>query len=76
VHLREIAQGRDDIRTECAGVMAGWWFASKERLGHELIAAGLLMLAGRTDLDELDRWMRVGWERRRGSTSEYGFEDG
>jgi hypothetical protein len=45
-HLREVAQGRDDIRTECAGVVAGAWFASKERLGHELIAAGLLMLAG------------------------------
>ena len=22
-HLREVAQGRDDIRTECAGVIAG-----------------------------------------------------
>jgi hypothetical protein len=43
-----------------------WWFASKERLGHELIAAGLLMLAGPTDLDELDKWLRVGWERGRG----------
>jgi hypothetical protein len=27
-HLREVAQGRDDIRTECAGVIAGSWFAS------------------------------------------------
>ena len=26
-HLREVAQGRDDIRTECAGVIAGGWFA-------------------------------------------------
>jgi hypothetical protein len=41
--------------------------------GHELIAAGLLMLAGPVDLDELDKWMRIGWERRRGATSEYGF---
>src|SRR5215213_7768504 len=32
--------------------------------GHELIAGGLLMLAGLVDLDELDRW-RIGWERRR-----------
>jgi hypothetical protein len=24
-HLREVAQGRDDIRTECAGVIAGSW---------------------------------------------------
>jgi hypothetical protein len=47
-----LAQGRDDIRIECAGVMAGWWFASKERRGEEPIAAGLLMLAGSVDLDE------------------------
>jgi hypothetical protein len=32
--------------------------------GHELVAVGLLMLAGPVDLDELDRW-RIGWERRR-----------
>ena len=25
-HLREMAQGRDDIRTECAGIIAGSWF--------------------------------------------------
>jgi hypothetical protein len=25
-HLREVAQGRDDIRTECAGIVAGSWF--------------------------------------------------
>jgi hypothetical protein len=57
-------------------VIAGAWFASKTRRGHELIAAGLLMLAGHTDLDDLDKWIRVGWERRRGSTSEYGSEEG
>jgi hypothetical protein len=27
-HLREVAQGRDDIRIECAGVIAGSWFSS------------------------------------------------
>jgi hypothetical protein len=26
-HLREIVQGRDDIRTEVAGVIAGSWLA-------------------------------------------------
>jgi hypothetical protein len=52
-----VAQGRDDIRTECAGVIAGSWFASGVRRGEELIAAGLLMLAGPIDLDELDQWM-------------------
>jgi hypothetical protein len=35
----------------------------------------LLLLAGHTDLDELDKWMRVGWERRRGASVEYGFEE-
>jgi hypothetical protein len=71
-HLREVAQGRDDIRTECAGTLAGGWFASGVRRGEELIAAGLLMLAGPIDLDELEQWMRVGWERRRGTDVPYG----
>jgi hypothetical protein len=74
-HLRQVAKGRDDIRTECAAVIAGWWFAGVARQGHELIAAGLLMLAGHTDLDELDKWVRVGWERRCGSTVPYGLSD-
>jgi hypothetical protein len=71
-HLCEAAQGRDDIRTECAGIIAGSWFAGAARRGEDLIAAGLLMLAGPVDLDELDLWVRVGWERRRGSTVPYG----
>jgi hypothetical protein len=33
------------------------------------------MLAGFVDLDELDRWVRLGWERRRGSTVPYGLSD-
>jgi hypothetical protein len=70
-HLREVAQGRDDIRTECAGTIAGAWFATRVRKGHEMIAAGLLMLAGPVDLDELDRWKRTGWERR-GTAESYG----
>jgi hypothetical protein len=70
-HLREAAQGRDDIRVECAGTIAGSWFASGARRGEELVAAGLLMLAGHVDLDELDRWMRIGWERRRGASRPY-----
>jgi hypothetical protein len=70
-----VARGRDGIRVERAGVIAGSWFSSKERRGEELIAAGLLLLAGHADLDELDKWMRVGWERRRGASVEYGFEE-
>jgi hypothetical protein len=71
-HLREVAQGRDDIRVECAGTIAGWWFAGAARRGEELIAAGLLMLAGHVDLEELDRWVKIGWERRLGATVPYG----
>jgi hypothetical protein len=74
-HLREVAQGRDDIRIECAGTIAGSWFSSITRRGEDLIAAGLLILAGPVDLDELDRWMRVGWERRRGATVPFGPSD-
>jgi hypothetical protein len=70
-HLREMAQGRDDIRTEVAGVIAGSWLAGPGRRGEDLIAAGLLLLAGHVDLDELDRSVRAGWERRRGSTVPY-----
>jgi hypothetical protein len=55
-HLREVAKGGDDIRTECAGTIAGAWFSTPIRRGEELVAAGLLMLAGYVDLDELDRW--------------------
>jgi hypothetical protein len=71
-HLRVVAQGRDDIRTECAGVIAGSWFAGLGKRGEELVAAGLLMLAGHVDLDELDRWVRIGWERHRGADLPYG----
>ena len=70
-HLREVAEGRDDIRVECAGTIAGAWFPNPARRGEDLIAAGLLMLAGPVDLDELDRWMRIGWERRRGAAVPY-----
>jgi hypothetical protein len=74
-HLREIAQGRDDIRTECVGVIAGAWFAGIGKRGEDLVAAGLLLLAGVVDLDDLDKWVRVGWERQRGVTVPYGHSD-
>ena len=54
------------------GNSRGWWFADTARLGEELIAAGLLMLAGHVDLDELDKWVRIGWERGRGADVPYG----
>jgi hypothetical protein len=43
-HLPEVARGRDDIRTDCARVVAGWWFTNTARRREDLIAAGLLML--------------------------------
>jgi hypothetical protein len=70
-HLRQVAQGRDDIRTECAGIIAGSWFADTARRGEDSIAAGLLLLAGHVDLDELDKWVRIGWERQRGASVPY-----
>jgi hypothetical protein len=70
-HLREVAHGRDDIRTECAGIIAGAWFAGIGKRGEDLIAAGLLMLAGHVNLDDLDHWIRAGWERRRGASEPY-----
>jgi hypothetical protein len=48
--------------------MAGWWFANPAGKGEELIAAGLLMLAGPVNLIALDKWIRVGWERGRGAS--------
>jgi hypothetical protein len=53
----------------------GAWFAGIGKRGDDLVAAGRLMLAGLVDLDELDWWMRVGWERRRGATVPYSLGD-
>jgi hypothetical protein len=58
-HLHEVAQGRDDIRTGCAGIISGSWFVNPAERGEELIAVGLLMLAGPVDFDELDKWAGV-----------------
>src|SRR5215217_6570870 len=45
--LREIADGRNDILAEAAGITAGYWYASPAtHVGHELIGAGMLILAG------------------------------
>jgi len=74
--LRVIADGRNDILAEAAGIIAGAWYASPAtHVGHELIAAGMLILAGGgngvpLDYDELERWTRVGFER--GTRSRHG----
>jgi hypothetical protein len=67
--IREIAGGRDDILAEAAGIEAGWWYASPAtHAGYELVAAGMLIMAGGhegkpLDFDALERWTRVGYER-------------
>jgi hypothetical protein len=67
--LRQIADGRNDILAEAAGITAGSWYASPAtHVGYELIGAGMLIVAGDGrglpfDFDELERWTRVGYER-------------
>ncbi len=63
--LRTLAAGRDDVLAEAAGVTAGSWMAWPEvRVGHELLVAGLLVMAAeRLDYDLLAHWVRVGYER-------------
>jgi hypothetical protein len=64
--LRELSQGRHDMRTECAGTIAGAWFAKPIIMGADLIAAGLLINAGPTDMDLLARSLSTGFARRGG----------
>jgi hypothetical protein len=64
-----MANGRDDILAEAAGITAGSWHAHPAgHVGTELLVAGMLITAGGgngTPLDyrELERWTRVGNER-------------
>jgi hypothetical protein len=54
---------------QSAGITAGSWYAGPAtHVGHELIAAGMLILAGGghgvpLDYTELERWTRVGFVR-------------
>ena len=42
--LRDIGDGRNDILAEAAGITAGSWCAGPStHIGHELIAAGMLV---------------------------------
>jgi hypothetical protein len=67
--LRQIAGGRDDILAEAAGITVGSSYAwPSTHVGHELITAGMLIMAGGgngkpLDYDELERWTRIGHER-------------
>jgi hypothetical protein len=67
--LRQIADSRNDILAEAAGITAGSWYASPAtHVGYELIGAGMLILAAGDrslpmDYEELERSTRVGYER-------------
>ena len=57
--LREIADGHDEVLAEAAGITAGSWFASPAtHVGYQLVAAGILIMAGGHDGKPLDlrRW--------------------
>jgi len=63
--LRGLAKGRDDVIAETAGITAGSWMAWPEiRVGHELVVAGMLIMAAdNLDYDLLAHWVQVGYER-------------
>jgi hypothetical protein len=67
--LREIADGRDEVIAEAAAITAGSWYAwPSTHVGYELVAAGMLIMAGGhegkpLDFEALERWTRVGFER-------------
>jgi hypothetical protein len=73
--LRDIAGGRDDILAQTAGIEAGSWYASPAtHAGYELVAAGMLIMAGGhegkpLDYDALERWTRVGYVRAYGQSA-------
>jgi hypothetical protein len=65
--LRQLADGHDEVLAEAAGITAGSWFAWPSiHVGCEIVAAGMLIMAGGHDgrpfdFDELERWTRVGY---------------
>jgi len=66
--LRQIAGGRDDILAEAAGITAGSWYAwPSNHVGHELITAGMLIIAAAME----SRWTMTSWNAGHGlATSE------
>ena len=62
--LRDIADGRNDILAEAAGITAGAWYAwPSTHIGDELIAAGMMILAGG---GRGFRWIMTSWSGGRG----------
>jgi hypothetical protein len=67
--LRELADGDEAVLFEAAGITVGSWYAwPSTHAGYELVAAGMLIMAGGhegkpLDFEALERWTRVGFER-------------
>jgi hypothetical protein len=65
--LRALSESGPDaaaLRAECAGIIAGSWFAEGIKYqGHPLIAAGLLISCGPVDNDALIEWVAEGQRR-------------
>ena len=68
--LRALSDGYLDgpaLRAEAAGITAGSWYASPaSHVGHELIAAGMLILAGG---GMARHWTMTSWSGGRGSAT-------
>ena len=74
--LAEVSQGRDDLRIEAAGNMAGAWFANPEaapRVGlSNSSPPACSWSAGSTTATSSSKRFSIGWERRLGSRRGYG----
>jgi hypothetical protein len=65
--LRDIADGRNDLLAQAAGITAGSWYAwPSTHIGHELIATGMLILAGAV---AVCHWTTTSWSGGHGSGS-------
>ena len=71
--LSDLAAGRYDLRSQEAGLAAGYWTATAHRADPvELLTAGLLAVSGPVDFNTLANWVKVG--RHRGSAPVYRAE--
>ena len=73
--LAEVSQGRDDLRIEAAGNMAGAWFANPEaapQFGYDSSPPACSWSAGSTTGTSSSKRFSIGWERRLGSRRGYG----
>jgi hypothetical protein len=73
--LAAAADGRDDLRVRTAGEIAGLMASPATHQGHELIAAGLLLVSGPVDGDQLLDAVRAGYKRGKGSLAGYDPSD-